>query len=365
MTKEVRKLFAGVEDPRIDRTKKHPLESILYIVLCGSLAGIDSWTGFEDYAEAHFETFKQFIDLPNDIPSHDTIARVISALNVEAFSKCFQSFASELAERSKGVIWIDGKTMRGSFDDRKSVSARHIVSAWSNCCKVVLAQVKVNAKSNEITAIPQLLDLLDLHGQIVTIDAMGCQRDICDTIVQKSGDYVISLKGNQGNLHNDVELFLEDKDFVPQHEWEEWDKGHGRIEHRKCLATNDIAWLNEEHKWPGLKSIAVVHSSRETKNGTQTEKRYYISSLEANAEQIAKAARSHWGIENSLHWILDVTFNEDGSRIRNENAPEILSMLRKWGLNIINQHKGSLSVRRMVNKLAMSPTFLINLLAKI
>ena len=336
-------IFSGIEDPRVDRTKKHPLESILYIVLCGSLAGIDSWTGFEDYASAHEETLRQFIVLPEGIPSHDTIARVIRALDVSSFARCFESFAASLAENAKGVIAIDGKTMRGSFDDKKKVKSRHIVSAWADCCKVALAQVKVDDKSNEITAIPQLLELLDLNGQIVTIDAMGCQRDICSRIIEKGGDYAISLKGNQGSLHKDVALFFADKKREPAHEWEEYDKGHGRIEHRHCTAIQDIAWLQEIHDWPGLRSIAMVKSTRQNNEDIQQETRYYLSSMPADAERIAKAARAHWGIENSLHWVLDVSFNEDGSRIRSNNAPEILSMLRKWSINILNQHKGTLS----------------------
>jgi predicted transposase YbfD/YdcC len=194
---------------------------------------------------------------------------------------------------------------------------------------------------------------------------MGCQRDICQLILAKQGDYVISLKGNQGKLKDDVELYLKDSEAPIEQIWEEYDKGHGRIEHRKCLVSGNVGWLQGSHNWPGLKTIAVVYSTRETAKGIQKEARYYISSLQANAEQIAKAARSHWAIENSLHWVLDVTFNEDKSRIRNENAPEILSMMRKWGLNIINQHKGSLSVKRMINKIAMSPKNLINILLKI
>jgi predicted transposase YbfD/YdcC len=337
----------------------------LYIVLCGTLAGIDSWIGFQDYAEEHEEILRSFIDLPYGAPSHDTIARVISALDVEGFASCFREFASGLVNKAKGIVSIDGKTIRRSFDTAQGVSARHIISAWSDCCKVALAQIKVDEKSNEITAIPKLLSLLDLQGQIITIDAMGCQRDICQHILDKQGDYVISLKGNQGSLKQDVELFFKDKDLAITHEWEEWDKGHGRIEHRKCLVSQDIEWLQNNHNWPGLKSIAVVHSSREIKNNIQRESRYYISSLKADAEHIAKAARSHWGIENSLHWVLDVTFNEDKSRIRNENAPEILSMIKKWGLNIINQHKGNISIKRMINKIAMSPNNLILILQKI
>ena len=364
MDLRIKDLFEGVEDPRVDRTKKHPLESVLYIVLCGTIAGIDSWIGYQDYGEEHEALLKNFIDLPHGVPSHDTISRVIESLNVENFLACFESFTQQFVARTKGVISVDGKTMRGSFDTRKGVKARHIVSAWANGCKLVLAQEKVDDKSNEITAIPELLKRLDLQGQIVTIDAMGCQRNICQQILDQEGDYVIALKGNQGTLHEDVRLWFEDSSRTLDHVWEEWDKGHGRIEHRLCQATADVSWLQETHAWPGLRSIAAVRSTRETAKGIQQETRYYISSLPVDAERIAKAARDHWGIENSLHWVLDVTMNEDKSRIRNENSPEILAIMRKWGLNIINQTKGNISVKRMIQKMAMSPKNLLLILQK-
>jgi predicted transposase YbfD/YdcC len=208
----------------------------------------------------------------------------------------------------------------------------------------------------------KLLERLDLQGQIVTLDAMGCQRAICEQIMEKEGDYVISLKGNQGKLHEDVRLWFENKENMMTQSWEEIDKGHGRIEHRLCEVSNDIEWLQERHNWPGVKSFAVVHSTRETKKGIEKETRYYISSLLADGEKIARVARAHWGIENSLHWVLDVTMNEDKIQIHNENAPEILSMMRKWGINMINQHKGKCSVKRMIQKMAMSPKNLFKML---
>lgn len=361
----IKNLFSNIPDPRIDRTKKHPLESILYIVLCGTMAGIDSWIGYQDYAEEHEEILKQFIDMPNGPPSHDTISRVISALDVEVFQATFEAFTQSLINKVKGIIALDGKTIRGSFDHKKDIKARHIVSAWAEGCRLVLGQEKVNDKSNEITAIPELLKRIDVLGNVITIDAMGCQRDICSQIADGGGDYVISLKGNQGMLHEEVRLFFEDQASSVEQSWEEWDKGHGRIEHRVCRATSAITWLQEQHKWPGLKTIAAVYSSRETYKGKQEEVRYYISSLSCDAERIAKAARAHWSIENSLHWVLDVTMNEDKSLIRNDNAPEILSMMKKWGLNLINQQKGDLSVNRMIKKMAMSPKNLIQILSKI
>jgi len=219
----INNLFSDVADPRVDRTKYHPFESILYIALCATLAGIESWIGMYDYALAHEEILRQYIDLPRGIPSHDTIGRVISALDVEQFERCFVEFTQKLADRVKGIIAIDGKTIRGSKTENKK--ACHIVSAWSDANKLVLAQVKTDEKSNEITAIPALLDRLDLQGQIVTLDAMGCQRAISEQIVEKGGDYVISLKGNQGILHEDVRLWFEDKENQLTQIWEERDKG--------------------------------------------------------------------------------------------------------------------------------------------
>ena len=364
MNPKIQDLFSGITDPRVNRTKKHPLESILHIVLCGNLAGIDSWTGLQDYAEIHEGSLSELIDLPDGIPSHDTIARVIGALDVEEFAASFESFTAKLFEKAKDIIAIDGETMRGSAHSGKKLKAKHIVSAWAQGSKLALGQVKVDEKSNEITAIPELLKKLDFQGQIVTIDAMGCQRDSCSQLVNAEGDYIIALKKNQPTLHDDVKLWLEDSKNTMTHSWEEWDKGHGRIEHRLCWSSDNIDWLQERHNWPGLKSISAIYSSRETKNGREENVRFYISSLPANAEKIANAVRSHWGIENSLHWILEVTFNEDKSRIPNENAPKILAIIRKWSLTIINQHKGKLTTPRFMRFLFAKPQKLIQLLAQ-
>jgi predicted transposase YbfD/YdcC len=362
---KIKFLFKNIPDLRIDRTRFHPLESILYIVLCGTMAGIDSWIGYADYAEAHQDELAKVIDLSAGIPSHDTIGRVISLLDVESFAHNFKKFASHLVQQSKGIIAIDGKTMRGSHNQKENLSAKHIVSAWSDCCKTVLGQIKTHEISNEITAIPELLDKLDIEGQTITIDAMGCQRDICKKIIAKGGDYVISLKGNQGNLHSDIKEYFEDSSLPISNEWEEFDKGHGRIEHRICKTLDDLDWLDKNHGWPGLETVAMVNAIVETKGKTINEVRYYISSLPSDAQKVAKADRSHWEIENKLHWVLDVTWNEDKSSIRKDNAPEIVNMMRKWALNIINQQKGSLSVKRMTNKIAMSSKFLRQVIEKI
>lgn len=366
MQKEIKDLFSGVSDPRVDRTKKHPLESVLYIALCSVMSGIETWTGMQDYAEIHLDILKKFIDLPSGPPSHDTIARVISALDVEEFFASFKSFTSGLIERTKGIISIDGKTIRGSFDKSKKVSARHIVSAWASECKLVLGQTKVDDKSNEIPAMAELLQKLDLKGQIITIDAMRCQREICQEIVERDGDYVIGLKRNQGSLFDDVDTYFRLENKPVDQMWEEWDKGHGRIEHRICYITNDVQWLQDLHHWPGLKSIAVVYSERQTRQKSSKSTRYYISSLDVDAQRIAQIARSHWSIENSLHWVLDVTFNEDKSRIRNENAPEIFNIIRKWSISLISRYKRKdTSIRRVTKMMAMSPLKLLSFIQKI
>ncbi len=374
MSTAITELFQSVSDPRVARTRVHPLESILYIVLCGSLAGIHTWIGFEDYASEHIDVFKEIVDLPNGVPSHDTIARVISALNVEEFSQCFDNFTKRFQEQiqekrskdSKGIIAIDGKTMRGTSCAKTSKKAIHIVSAWASDIKLCLAQVKTEKKSNEITAIPELLKMLDLRGQVVTIDAMGCQRNICEKILDGEADYVISLKGNQGLLHEDIKTFFEDIEVQLTHEWKEYDKGHGRIESRHCLTTDDTSWLND-HSWPGLKSVAVVRSSRKNilKGTMEYHARYYISSLNADAERIAKAAREHWGIENEVHYILDVSKGEDKTRISVDNAPEILSLMNKWALNIVKHNKGKDSVKRAFDKIKMNPKRIVNLMTQI
>ena len=225
------------------------------------MSGIDDFVGCSDYGDNHYEELSKVIDLSNGIPSHDTIGRVMSNLDVDKLYETFDDFINEIIDISKkGVIAIDGKTMRGSCDKAKNKSAFHIVSAWSDCCNLFLGQVKTHEKSNEITAIPELLDMIDIAGQIVTIDAMRCQRDICKKIVEKGGDYVISLKGNQGNLHRDIQDYFNDKELPITNEWSEIDKNYGRIEERNCKSLDDIKWLNDNHKWPYLKSISVVNA---------------------------------------------------------------------------------------------------------
>jgi predicted transposase YbfD/YdcC len=294
------------------------------------------------------------------VPSHDTYQRFWDGIDPNEFLESFQEFTQTLSKLSSEIIDIDGKTIRNSG----SSNPLHIVSAWCKENQLVLSQEKVSDKSNEITAIPKLLKLLDLENKIITIDAMGAQREICHQIISQGGDYVICLKGNQGNLYEDAKTFLEDK---ANHQYinEDNDKGHGRIEQRLAIATDDIEWLQAIYDWPGLKSIGVVksHTIKIKNNKESRDVRYYISSLPANAGRLNAIARSHWSIENQLHWRLDVVFNEDKACIRNDNATENIDILRKWALNLLAKakNKPSQSIKSIMRKNSMSFDHLINI----
>jgi len=323
--------FQEVDDPRSTRNQKHPFITIIGTTLLAGLAGIDSFSGIADFTEAHLEDLKDYFDFPHGAPSHDTYRIVWDEINPQSFCDSFQEFTQKLVQMKSEIINIDGKTIRNSGEGK----ALHIVSAWCEANQLVLAQEKVDSKSNEITAIPNLLKLLDLKGKIITIDAMGAQRSICQHIIDQGGDYQISLKGNQGTLFDDIKHFFADPavqvDLLCS---EENDKGHGRIEQRTAYVTNHIAWLQDLHQWPGLKSIGMVVSKVLKGEKETTEERFYITSLPANARKTNAIARAHWGIENKLHWRLDVVFNEDKACIRNDNASENMDIVRKWALNI-------------------------------
>lgn len=346
MAKSILEHFSDLPDPRIERTKLHKLADILTIAICAVICGAEGWTDIELFGKSKESWFKTFLELPNGIPSHDTFGRVISALDPVAFERCFQSWVQSLAGSSGGkLIAIDGKTLRHSFDRANNKAAIHMVSAWATANDLLFAQIVTEAKSNEITAIPALLEMLDLAGSTVTIDAMGCQKDIARAIIDGGGDYIFSLKGNHGTLHEDVKLFLDDaieRNFRgTQYDFHKTvDGGHGRIETRRIWCTNKIEWLQERSAWAGLKSITAVDSERTENGKTTVERRYFISSHDGlDAEFMAKAIRGHWGIENSLHWSLDVSFREDDSRIRRGHGAENLSRLRRMSLNLLKEEK--------------------------
>lgn len=338
------KHFQNLEDPRAEHLLEHQLLDIIGLTICAVICGADSWVGIEAYGKAKQAWLSGFLELSNGIPSHDTIARLFAALNPTALQECFLSWVKAVAQLSAGeIIAIDGKTLRHSYDNGGKKGAIHMVSAWASQNRLVLGQVKVDEKSNEITAIPQLLAVLDLEGCIVTIDAMGAQKAIAQQIIAGGGDYVLSLKGNQGNLHQDVQqLFewvrqIEFKD-IPHEFHQTLDGGHGRIEIRRHWLLGEVEHLIDAHLWPGLKRVGLVEAERRLPGQAPTlEQRYYLVSFDGNVERFAQCVRSHWGIENQLHWVLDVAFNEDDSRIRKDHAPENLALIRHIALNLLRQ----------------------------
>lgn len=357
-----------VRDPRLDRKKLHPLSDILFLSVCAGLCGCDTWEDIYDFAVIREDWLKQYISLPNGIPSPDTIARVFSLLNPKEFETGFRNWVLSLytIEEAK-VIAIDGKRVRGSYGSGKS--AIHMVGAFATEAGLALAQVKTEDKSNEITAIPELLDALVLKGCIVTLDAMGCQKTIVKKIRDQGGDYVISLKGNQGSLHDDMRLFLtaeKEKSFKKTaHDfYETIEKGHGRVETRRYWVTEQIDWLDNKAAWSGLRSIGLVESIRDIKGKVSCELRCFISSIKLDARRFAQAVRQHWAIENNLHWQLDVTFEEDKLRARMGYAAQNLSVMRRMVLNLLKldtTSKGSLKGKR--KKAGWSQDYLEHLLA--
>src|SRR3990167_4899302 len=336
--------FGVLKDPRVKRLKLYPLTEVLFVVLCGTICGAESWRDFVIFGKEKIDFLKEHYPFLNGIPSENTYARVFAALDTEAFKFCFIEWVKSLQTVINSVIAIDGKTLRNSLDNATGLSAIHMVSAFATDARLVLAQQKVDEKSNEIVAIPKLLDLLDLKGQIITIDAMGTQKAIAKQIIAKESDYVLALKGNQGTLNADVRLFLKTElkktsSTAITDSYEEADKGHGRIETRKCIVSNQIDWLSQKEHWSGLKTIAMLEETQEKNGILSTERRFFISSLPANAKQISSAVRAHWLIENSLHWTLDVVFNEDDSRVRKDHAGENMAIVRHIVVNMLNNAK--------------------------
>ncbi len=332
--------FSTIEDPRINRQKLHQLQDIFFITICGIISGADNWVAIEAYGKAKLDWFKEILELKNGIPSHDTLGKVFAAIDAKQFSHCFTNWVADLSTLSEGdVIAIDGKCVRRSLDKASNKAAIHVVSAWAHQNRLVLGQVKVDDKSNEITAIPKLLEQLDITGAVVTIDAMGCQRAIAKQIIDQGGDYLFSLKGNQGTLHDDVREWFESQKY-DQTTYTELDYGHGRIETRQVSVSNEIDWLKQRHNWPYLNSIIAVTATRECGDKVSQETRYFISSLDTDdKKRLGHAVRAHWSVENELHWTLDVAFDEDQCRTRNGHSAANLTTLRHVALNLIKAEK--------------------------
>lgn len=365
--------FGTLEDPRAKHLTEHKLVEVIVVAICGVICGAETWTDVELFGNERLAWLRQFVELQNGIPSHDTFGRVFARLDSEQFQARFAGWIQAVFQVTKGqIVAVDGKSARRSHDRGQGKEAIHIVSAWATANHLVLGQRIVEEKSNEIAAIPELLRLLDVSGCIVTIDAMGCQTDIAGQIITQKADYVLAVKDNQPHLHEDIDLFFR---LARQNDFRKVDssydrvvnKGHGRVEIRECWAIagqDSLQFLRDPDRWPGLQTIAMVTSQRQVNGQTTSETRYYISSLDNDAARILKAVRSHWGIENALHWVLDVAMSEDRSRVRKDRAPENMAVLRRIALSLLKQEK---TLKRGIQgkqlKAAMNPAYLLRVLS--
>lgn len=361
--------FHSLTDPREAGMVLHPLLDIITIAVCAVICGADDWVGVETFAKSKQAWLSTFLELPNGIPTHDTFNRVFRALSATEWQQCFAAWMTSVVERTEGeIVAIDGKCLRRSHDKRLGKAAIHMVSAWAHSNRVVLGQVKTEEKSNEITAIPELLTLLDIRGCIVTIDAAGCQKRIAQEIIAGGGDYVLALKGNQGTLHQDVNDYFAyalatDFKGIPHHYHDTVDGDHGRIETRRYWTVENIDWLDNREQWAGLQTIGMVESLREVNEKVTTERRFYIASLSSDATRFGHAVRAHWSIENDLHWSLDVTFREDLSRLRKDNGAENFSVLRHMALSLLkqeNSQKTGIANKRL--RAALDEAYLLKVL---
>jgi len=361
--------FSSLKDPRIERKKLHQLMDILVFTVCATLSGAEGWEDIEEFGHSKREWLRQFVPLKNGIPSHDCIAYVISRLSPEGFQRCFMNWIEAMQEEMPNeVVAIDGKTARRSYDRRRNKNSLHMVSAWGCANGLVLGQEATEEKSNEITAIPKLLALLELRGCIVTLDAMGCQRAIAEQVIEQGGDYSLGLKGNQSALHEAAEDFFSTAQRAGfknvKHDYhEETGNDHGRIEIRRYWITDELSTLPRAELWKGLRSIGLVERECWQDDKMSFERRYFSSSIDADAHVFSHTVRRHWDIENKLHWRLEVVFREDNSRIRKGHSATIMATVRHLCLNLLQQETSRLSIKKKQRKAAWDDGFRTKLLS--
>ncbi len=354
--------WEGLDDPRSGHAMLHDFHELLMIALCAVLCGCQGAVDMALFAETKEPFLRSFLTLANGVPSHDTFSRLFRSLDPDQFRDSFQRFMAKFSEQLQGVVAIDGKVLRRSFDRASGKSALHMVSAWGCQQRLVLAQIATDAKSNEITAVPKLLKMLALKGTIVTADALNCQRAIAEQIVEQKGNYALALKGNQGTLYDDVVLLLDDAELKASTAAPVVEADHGRIETRTATVSSEIGWLQKQHQWPGLKAIGKVVRVRETTEKTTTETAYYLLSQVLSPERFNQVVRQHWGVENSLHWRLDVVMNEDQDRTRMGHGPHNLAVLRHMAINAMQKEGSKGSLRGKFKRAGWDNEYLLRLL---
>lgn len=342
--------FEGMPDHRQAGKIAYPLNEILLLCLLAAIAGADCFTDIARFGQSKLALLRRFLPFANGTPAHDHLGDIFATLDAEAFGRCFAAWVAETTGCPQDVVAIDGKTSRRSYQKKDAKGPIHMVSAFAARQRLVLGQIKVNEKSNEITAIPALIEMMEIEGAVVTIDAMGCQRAIAELILKKKADYIFSLKGNQGTLCDDVKLFVAEQQMrafkdakISRHETV--DGEHGRIETRRYIVIHDVAWLKERHGWPGLQSVIVVETTRECRGKTERETRLYISSLNLAAESVAQMVRDHWSVENNLHWVMDMVFRDDECRVRKDHAPANFATIKHAAFNFLKRASAKETMR--------------------